>query len=87
MYVHTYMHMRLTDKVILTINFSENYKRMHLITRVYCIHSTVQMQGYTRVACILGVSKTICTQIMYESSEIAHACMFCLSRVNYADLS
>ena len=77
------MCMRLTNKVILTINFSENYKRMHLITRVYCIFSTVQMQVYTPVACILGVSKTIRTQIMHESS----ACMFCLSRVNYADLS
>ena len=45
------------------------------------------MQVYTRVACILSVSKTIRTQIMYKSSEIAHACMFCLSRVNYTDLS
>ena len=45
------------------------------------------MQVYTHMVCTFGVFKTIHTQIMYESSEIAHACMFCLSRVNFADLS
>ena len=51
-----YKRMRLTSKVSLTKRFSEKYKRMRLITRLYDMPINTYVCTYVHSYCILPVN-------------------------------